>query len=51
MSFRGQLYSTGGDGPIKQNITEKTAGSGLEYDYLKNLYLRLGRRGLVSAAV
>ena len=48
MSLRGKLYNSGGDGPIKQNIAEKIARSGLEYDDMRNLYLRFGKKGLVS---
>ena len=48
MSLRGKLYNSGGDGPIKQNIAEKIAGSGLEYDDMRNLYLRFGKKGLDS---
>ena len=48
LTFQGKLYHPGrGDGPIKQNIAEKIAGSGLEYDDLKKLYQRYERKGLV----
>ena len=39
-SFRGKLYNIGGDSPIKKNMADKIAGSRLEYDNLRNLYLR-----------
>ena len=48
LSFRGKLYHPGHqDSPVKQNIAEKMAGSGLQYSDLKNLFQRFGRKGLV----
>jgi len=48
LSFRGKLYNPGRAGrPIKQSITKKVAGSGLEYENLKDLYQRFGWKGLV----
>ena len=48
LSFKGKLYNPGHqDSPVKQNIAEKMAGSGLEYEDLKNLFNRFGRKGLV----
>ena len=48
LSFRGKPYNPGhADSPMKQSIAEKTAGSGLRYEDLKNLYERFGRKGLV----
>ena len=48
LSFRGKLYHPGHqDSPVKQNIAEKMAGSGLQYEDLKNLFERFGRKGLV----
>ena len=43
-SFHGKLYNIGGDGPIKKNMADKIAGSRLEYDNLRNSYLRFGRK-------
>ena len=43
-SFHGKLYNIGGDGPIKKNMADKIAGSRLEYDNLRNLYPRFGRK-------
>ena len=48
LSFRGKLYHPDHqDSPVKQNIAEKMAGSGLQYEDLKNLFKRFGRKGLV----
>lgn len=48
LSFKGKLLNPGHqDSPVKQNIAEKMAGSGLEYEDLKNLFNRFGRKGLV----
>ena len=48
-SFHGKLYNIGGDGPIiKKNMADKIAGSRLEYDNLRNLYPRFGRKWLFS---
>lgn len=44
LSSRGKLYNIGGDCPITKNMAEKIAGSGPEYDDLRNLYLRFGRK-------
>jgi len=49
LSFRGKLYHAGHqDSPVKQNIAEKMAGSGLEYEDLQNLFQRFGRKGFVG---
>lgn len=44
LSSRGKPYNIGGDSPITKNMAEKIAGSGLENDDLRNLYLRFGRK-------
>ncbi|XP_020621317.1 uncharacterized protein LOC110058995 [Orbicella faveolata] len=49
LSYRGKLYHPGHqDSPVKQNISKKMAGSGLEYEDFQNLFQRFGRKGLVG---
>ena len=48
-TFRGTLYHpTNGEFPIKQEIAEKIAGSGISYQDLKNVFEKFGAKGLVG---
>ena len=45
---RGTLYHpTNAEFPIKQQIAEKIAGSGISYRDLKNIFEKFGAKGLV----
>ena len=47
--FRGTLYHpTNAEFPIKQQIAEKIAGSGISYRDLKNVFEKFGAKGLVG---
>ena len=35
-------------GPIKQSMAQEIAGGGLSYSHLKELYLKLGTKGLLT---
>lgn len=51
-TFRGTLYHpTNAEFPIKQQIAEKIAGSGISYRDLKNVFEKFGAKGLVSASI
>ena len=48
-TFRGTLYHpTNAEFPIKQQIAEKIAGSGISYRDLKNVFEKFGAKGLVG---
>ena len=48
-TFRGTLYHpTNAEFPIKQQIAEKIAGSGISYQDLKNVFKKFGAKGLVG---
>lgn len=48
-TFRGTLYHpTNAEFPIKQQIAEKIAGSGISYQDLKNVFEQFGAKGLVG---
>ena len=48
-TFRGTLYHpTNAEFPIKQQIAEKIAGSGISYQDLKNVFQKFGAKGLVG---
>ena len=48
-TFRGTLYHpTNAEFPIKQQIAEKIAGSGISYRDLKNVFETFGAKGLVG---
>ena len=48
-TFRGTLYHpTNAEFPIKQQIAEKIARSGISYRDLKNVFEKFGAKGLVG---
>ena len=48
-TFRGTLYHpTNAEFPIKQQIAEKIAGSGISYQDMKNVFKKFGAKGLVG---
>jgi len=48
-TFRGTLYHpTNAEFPIKQQLAEKIAGSGISYRDLKNVFEQFGAKGLVG---
>ena len=50
-TFRGTLYHpTNAEFPIKQQIAEKIAGSGISYRDLKNVFERFEAKGLVGVS-
>ena len=49
-TFRGTLFHpTNTEFPIKQQMTEKIAGSGIPYQDLRNVFEKFGVKGLVGA--
>ena len=48
-TFRGTLFHpTNAEFPIKQQIDEQIAGSGISYQDLKNVFEKIGEKGLVG---
>ena len=46
-SFNNNLYHPGtNNGPLKKNMVEKIAGSGLSYKDLQTLYTKYGQEGI-----